>query len=348
MSITIKEIARITGTSTTAVSFVLNGKDSGLVSPPKRERILAAIRKHGYRQNNLARGLQAKRTYHIGICVRGFFEDYPIIGNFSVHDAISRLMRRFSEAGYGAEWLQIDAAASPRDTVATLANAAVDGVVLVKWDPRDIAAIAPGLRRKGVRAVCFNTLLTDKPSGGRCHRHRHRSDGGVKGISWCDYSFVQAAEAGTQWLIDAGCKTIGLLDFRGLREHRPHREGYLRAMRRHDRRPVIHVAAPRHRINRIVAITRQFLAAHPAVDGMLVPDNFCAMFVAELIRGKNIRMVAIGDTCFAHMQRPKIVHLSLPVLAMADWCAATLIERIESRQPLPAVHRMFECDLVVR
>lgn len=327
MGITIKEIARLTGTSLTAVSFVLNGKDTGAVSAPKKALILKAIEKYGYKQNNLARGLQAKRTFHIAICVRGFFDEYPLFGNFSTHEAIGRIMRRFSESGYSTEWLQIDAGASVRDTVKALMSASVDGFLFVKWKREQIEKIVPTLRKKNIRAVCLNTWLN--------------SDG----IPWCGYRLSQAAEQGTQYLIDAGRKKIALLDYLA-GEHDPHRDGYLKAMRRNRLKPLIHVESPDRRIDNAARIAREFINAHPDIDGILSTENFYSMFVSQVIREKDILLVSIGDTCFAELQQPKMVHLSLPMRAMADWCALTLVERIEARESLPAVHKIFDCDLV--
>lgn len=328
MAITIKEIAKITGTSVTAVSFVLNGKDSGAVSASKKDLILKAIEKYGYKQNNLARGLQARRTYHIAMCVRGFFDDYPLLGNFSTHDAISRMMRRFSESGYSAEWLQIDAGGSLRKTVKALTSASVDGFVFVKWEREQIAKIIPALRAKKLKAVCLNTLVNND------------------GISWCGFKLDQAAEAGTQYLIDAGRKRIALLDFLAGDAHQPHRDGYLKAMRRNGLKPLIHVESPERRIDNAARITREFIQAHPTLDGILSTENFYSMFISQIIRGKDILLASIGDTCFAELQKPKMIHLSLPMRAMADWCAQTLVERIEARTPLPACHKIFECELI--
>ncbi|HTL52077.1 MAG TPA: LacI family DNA-binding transcriptional regulator [Planctomycetota bacterium] len=327
MGITIKEIARITGTSLTAVSFVLNGKDSGAVSAPKKDLILKAIEKYGYKQNNLARGLQAKRTFHIAICVRGFFDEYPLLGNFSTHEAISRMMRRFTERGYSAEWLQIDARASARDTVKVLTSASVDGFLFVKWEREQIEKIVPTLSKKGIRAVCLNTSLDSKV------------------IPWCGYSLAKAAEAGTQYLIDAGRKKIALLDYLA-GEHAPHRDGYLKAMRRNRLKPLVHVESPERRVDNVARIARELIDAHPDIDGILSTENFYSMFVSQVIRGKDILLVSIGDTCFAELQQPKMVHLSLPMRAMADWCAQTLVDRIEAREPLPATHKIFDCDLI--
>jgi LacI family transcriptional regulator len=63
---TIKDIARECGVSANTVSCVLNNK-AGEVSAQTRERVLAEIRRLGYRPNAAARRMGGKRTHTIGI-----------------------------------------------------------------------------------------------------------------------------------------------------------------------------------------------------------------------------------------------------------------------------------------
>lgn len=65
--ISIKDLARLTGTSVTTVSFVMNGKaDEMRISKPVAEKILEASREMGYYPNQLAVSL---RTGHTNIIV---------------------------------------------------------------------------------------------------------------------------------------------------------------------------------------------------------------------------------------------------------------------------------------
>ena len=56
------DIAQRVGVSRTAVSFVLNNRDDGSVSPATRERILRAADELGYRPHAGARALAAQRS----------------------------------------------------------------------------------------------------------------------------------------------------------------------------------------------------------------------------------------------------------------------------------------------
>ncbi len=61
--VTIKDVAERGGVSKTAVSYVLNGRQTGVrISDETRRRVLAAARDLGYHPNALARGLARRQT----------------------------------------------------------------------------------------------------------------------------------------------------------------------------------------------------------------------------------------------------------------------------------------------
>jgi LacI family transcriptional regulator len=64
---TIKDIARLAGVSTAAVSYVINDKPG--VNDENRKKILEIINELGYRPSSVARSLQAKKTDVIGLVV---------------------------------------------------------------------------------------------------------------------------------------------------------------------------------------------------------------------------------------------------------------------------------------
>ena len=91
-SITIKDIAAISGVSISTVSNVLNGK-TNKVSKDVTERILKVVEDTGYKPNYLAKSLRATSTKTIGIIV----EDLLL---FSTSPIIEGVMKRTEEMGY--------------------------------------------------------------------------------------------------------------------------------------------------------------------------------------------------------------------------------------------------------
>ncbi len=67
MSLTLEDIARLSGVSRSTVSRVINGDEN--VSPATRQRVLDAIQQHNYQPNQAARRLAAGRTDTFGLVI---------------------------------------------------------------------------------------------------------------------------------------------------------------------------------------------------------------------------------------------------------------------------------------
>src|SRR5262245_50434979 len=72
--ITIHDIARLAGVSSSTVSRVLNG--SALVAEDKRSAVLAAISTHNYRPSATAQGLKRGRTAAVGVLTQSIASPY--------------------------------------------------------------------------------------------------------------------------------------------------------------------------------------------------------------------------------------------------------------------------------
>src|SRR5262245_32574938 len=63
------DVARLAGVSRTTVSYVLNGRESAMISDTTRQRVLDAARSLDYRPNAAARSLRQQRTGLVGLVV---------------------------------------------------------------------------------------------------------------------------------------------------------------------------------------------------------------------------------------------------------------------------------------
>jgi LacI family transcriptional regulator len=77
--VTLKDIAKEAGVSTTTVSRALNNKDD--IKPPTKEKILKIVKQMGYTPNAVARGLKIKRTETIGVVIADISDPFfaPIV-----------------------------------------------------------------------------------------------------------------------------------------------------------------------------------------------------------------------------------------------------------------------------
>jgi len=66
-SVTIKDVAKLAGVSTTTVSYVIN--KTGFLSEQTRLKVLKAINELGYRPNIVARSLRSRKTSTVGLII---------------------------------------------------------------------------------------------------------------------------------------------------------------------------------------------------------------------------------------------------------------------------------------
>jgi DNA-binding LacI/PurR family transcriptional regulator len=121
---TIYDIARLTGSSKSAVSRAL--RNEGDVSPEARERVLRAAAEVGYVTNAMAQGLASGRTGRIGLLIRN--SSNPVYG--AIHTA---MQRRAEEVGMS---IVVVTVASPdfrekeRAALSTLISLQIDGLIV--------------------------------------------------------------------------------------------------------------------------------------------------------------------------------------------------------------------------
>ncbi|MCW3806140.1 LacI family DNA-binding transcriptional regulator [Plebeiibacterium marinum] len=84
MKVSIRKIAELAGVSKTTVSFVLNNRgDEKNISSATQEKILAIVKDHNYKPNQLARSLSLGKTNTIGFVVPDISD--PFYGKIAKH-----------------------------------------------------------------------------------------------------------------------------------------------------------------------------------------------------------------------------------------------------------------------
>lgn len=186
-SITIKDIAALSGVSISTVSNVLNGR-TNKVSKQVADKILTVMKETGYKPNTLAKNLRAISTKTIGVIV----EDLVI---FTTSPIVEGLMHRAEEAGYDVvienmrlfgrwsdEWMHDDALF--RSALATVMNKMesmnVDGIVYIAGYehevvltnvPEDVPIAVVYASSMDPKIPCFK--LDDEQGGYMSYKYLH-------------------------------------------------------------------------------------------------------------------------------------------------------------------------------
>lgn len=186
--ITIKIIAKELGVATSTVSKAL--RDSHEISQETKDRIKAYADHYNYRPNNLALQLRNQKTKVIGIVL-------PQIVHHFFSTVIKGIEHEASQRGYSIMvCFSNDIAQKESETIDVLTNGSVDGLLV---------SLAKETLEKG-SFKHFNRLIDNQvPLVLFDRTHNSLS---------CDKVIVDDVGAGykaTKYLLDTGCKRIGML-----------------------------------------------------------------------------------------------------------------------------------------
>jgi len=187
-TVSIKDVARESGSSLTTVSLVLNKRDRR-ISEATRDRVLATVERLGYRPSRLAQGLQSQRTGFIAILVpqiRHAFAD-AYFG-----EIISAIHDHARSAGYKV-LLEVadDVFLDSNQHVELFDRHFVDGILCLGVTNRDTYLSV--LRERARPLIVVNNYLADQPLN----------------FVRCDYH--EAGRLACKYLLDLGHKNLALI-----------------------------------------------------------------------------------------------------------------------------------------
>ncbi len=165
--VTLADVARRAGLSSTAASMILNGRPDTRLSQDAHERVIRAAQELGYRPNIAARGLRTSTTATIG-----FISDVVATTRFA-----SGLIKGALEAAHdaGHVLLVMETAGDPRreeEAIEAVLDRQVDGIIFATMRSREL--YIPRLPER-TRVVLLNatneshpdSILPDEHAGGR-------------------------------------------------------------------------------------------------------------------------------------------------------------------------------------
>lgn len=202
---TLDDLAALTGVSRATVSRVING---GSVSEATRERVMAVLERTGYRPNLAARTLASGRSGVVGVVMH--VDSHELFQDPYFAQLLQGMSDVLSETATGMMlWLGNRSKQETLDKI--LGMGLLEGVIVTAYNLDDPLV-------DGLLASSLPTVLVG-------HRRADRS------ASYVDVDHVQAADAVTSHLVDAGRRRIGHISGRrGTVAGEDRIAGYQRAM----------------------------------------------------------------------------------------------------------------------
>ena len=183
------DVARVAGTSTAVVSYVVNGGPRPVASET-RDRVLAAIEKTGYRPNNAARTLLTGKSSTLGMVI-------PDLTNPFLSHMVQCIEDKLFELGYSLLVADShDDLTREKRIIETMISQQVAGLIWYSVDqPSPVEFVKDMHQPVAFMNACYPVKMLDATG---------------KRISVLEDECAAAAEL-TRQLIERGCSTIGHL-----------------------------------------------------------------------------------------------------------------------------------------
>lgn len=311
---TIKEIARRAKVSIGTVSNVIN--NSAVVSPRRRERVLAAIRELDYHPNHVARSLKVKRTRMLGMVISDITNPF-----------FPQLVRGAEDVALKHNYLLItfntdDKIEREKQVLGVLRARRVDGILLIVAPSNGNHAHILNAVKAGIPTVCLDRL----PVGVNVDSVSVDNVGGTRSC--------------IQHLVTMGHRKIGIITGPTvLQTARERLQGYTDALKEANLpvRPEL-IREGDYRAEGGRAAGRELLASGDRPSAVFVSNNMMALGVLRAMEELGLKCpddVAIAmfdDFPLADAFRPRITAVAQPAYSIGYRGAELLIQRIEKKR----------------
>jgi LacI family transcriptional regulator len=319
--VTMEDVARTAGVSTTTVSHVLNGTRP--VNPATVERVQAAIAQTGYSQNTIARALARARTQSLGLAINGLSNPY-----FS--DVIAAVEEEAGRAGHTL--LLGDTRDDPEHElviVRALVERRVDGLLLA---PSAGAAehVLPYLARQELPVVLLDRFVAGAPLD------QVGAENAAPTAELVDH------------LVGLGHRRIGMVvGSPGLSTTEERIAGYHEGLARHgvrvDEALVVGGGSPRDAAG---AATRTLLDLPEPPTAIISGNNAMTIGIMRALAERGLRvpddlaLVAFDDFEWADLFAPRLTVVRQPTDELGHRAVRLLLERLDDPSLPPRAVRL--------
>jgi LacI family transcriptional regulator len=340
--VTIRDVARECGYSTSTVSIVLNRAPlSRYIPPDTKGRIETAAKRLGYRPNPLARSLRSQRSNIVGVML------------FDITDPFcTPILRGLENALYQANYLSLLADAHNEahrfeSYLEMLLDRRVEGlVVIANWLVTDIKLLSDltecqvptVIAGRSFENDSVSTVSVDNEAGAataleHLYRLGHREIAFLRGPK-------ALSSSGQRWRgIRAFAQKVGLeLDAKRVAE-------------------LPESLDPNSSFEAGVKLTAELLREGGEFTALMAYDDMTALGALRALKKKGLRVpedcsvIGFDDVAQASLSVPSLTTVRQPMEAMGSMSAGMVLEAIkalEQKKDIPVLRRRIPAELVVR
>ena len=184
--LTISDIAKMAGVSTTAVSFVLNDRPG--VSDATREKVKEIIRQTGFTPNVHTRRLNLGKSFTIHVVLRQYGQN--LYNQFAL-ETLSGIFAQSKALGYSIMFTFVDDQMDCEQIIDSVRNKDCDGVILYQVADKTLISL---LQQEDIPFVCVDSHL---PLDGK--------------LPLVEVDYFDAAYQATKHLYSCGHRDIGFI-----------------------------------------------------------------------------------------------------------------------------------------
>ena len=331
--VTLKQLANELNVSISTVSKAL--KNSYEINETTIKKVKALAKKYNYKPNKIALNLKNRQSKTIGVII-------PNILNYFFAKVLLGIEQEANDRGYQIIiCLSNNRYQKEVDCLNLLCDGSVDGFILSI--AKETQVLQKSDHFKNIIDEGYPIVMFDRVSDE------------IKNCDKVVIDDVIAAYKATKYLLESNCKKIALIsaiDNIGIGKLRA--QGYNNAISEdsnYTNKPLLITIDNKNNYESVIS---KLFEEHPDLDGILATDNVSAA-TALKIANKNgqqipqdISIIGFSDNKISRLSAPPLTTISQHPLDIGKNTVSIIIDRIESKEPVPFQTKIIDSGLTIR
>lgn len=325
-----KDIARDLGVSLMTVSKALRNHTD--VSEETRRKVWERARELQYEPNLIARSLASSRTYLIGLIIPDMMHSFFAEVAKGIDSTLEPLGYQIliSNSGENAE--------TELRQIKLLLARSVDGLIIASADAANGShKLLSLLASRNTPYVFIDRMIRN-------------STNNYVGVKDEDIGAVA-----TEHLIEQGCRRIAHISGPMSTNGRARLDGYRKALQKHRlRTPAEYIVSGAHEDSSGYGAMKKLLSLDQPPDGVFCYNDPVAMgalkavLEAGLDVPNDVAVIGAGNIHYSDLLRIPLSTINQNSMGVGKTAAEVLLERMESKTPLPPKRVLFPAEVIAR